>query len=115
MAHDSPFEGMLAETVRYPGTDGDQVLAYYARPMGPGPFPGVVVLHHAPGWDEWDKEVARKFAHHGYAAIMPNLHTREGPGSPDDVAAAVRAAGGVPDDRFLGDAAGAIAYLRQQT
>src|SRR5439155_18649902 len=31
---------------------------------------------------------------------------------PDDASAAVRAAGGVPDDRLVGDVAGAAAYLR---
>ncbi|MFZ0218165.1 MAG: dienelactone hydrolase family protein, partial [Candidatus Dormiibacterota bacterium] len=42
------------------------------------------------------------------------LHHREGPdSSPDDAAAAARAAGGVPDARFVGDAAGAVTALRQ--
>src|SRR5262249_56046763 len=50
---------------------------------------------------------------HGYLAICPNLHYREAPGaSPDDAAAASRAQGGVPDDRLVGDVAGAVAYLR---
>jgi hypothetical protein len=31
------------------------------------------VIHHMPGWDEWTCEVARKFAHHGYAAVAPSL------------------------------------------
>jgi carboxymethylenebutenolidase len=104
---------MLAETVKVTGHDGDTIAAYLARPLGPGPHPGVLVIHHMPGWDEATKEITRRFAHHGYAAIMPNLHYREGPdAAPDDAAAAARAKGGVPDQRFLGDAAGAIAYLR---
>ena len=65
---------------------------------------------HLPGWDEWIIEVARKFAHHGYAAISPHLYFREGPGSPDDIGARVRAAGGVADAQVVGDAAGAAAY-----
>ncbi len=108
------YEGMLAETVTIRGNNGDAIDAYYARPLGAGPFPGVVVIHHAPGWDEWCKEVTRKFAHHGYAAIDPNLYHRAGPGSPDDVAARVRGAGGVPDDQVMGDLAGAIQFLRDQ-
>lgn len=112
---DSEYEGMLAETVKYPGHKGDNVLAYYARPAGPGPFPGVVVIHGAPGWDEWCKEVARRLAHHGYAAVLPNLYTRLGPGSVDEVAAKARADGGTPDEQMLGDVAGSIAFLRQQT
>ncbi len=108
------YEGMIAETVTIRGHDGDDIEAYSARPLGGGPFPGVVVIHHAPGWDEWCKEVTRKFAHHGYAAIDPNLYFRAGPGSPDDVAARVRGSGGVADDQAMGDVAGAMAFLRAQ-
>ena len=61
------------------------------------------MIHHAPGWDEWYWEATRRFAHHGYLAFTPNLYFREGHGSPEDVAAKVRAAGGVPDDQAVGD------------
>jgi carboxymethylenebutenolidase len=107
------YEGLLAESVAITGHGGDTVLAYFARPLGPGPYPGVLVVHHMPGWDQASKEITRRFASRGYAAICPHLHYREGPdASPDDAAAAARARGGVPDDRFLADAAGAIDYLR---
>src|ERR671924_809026 len=99
-----PYEAMSAETVNIRGHEDDLIDAYLARPLGPGPYPGVVVIHHMPGWDEATKEITRRFAAHGYAALCPNLHYREGPeASPDDAAAAARAAGGVPDERFLGD------------
>ena len=65
-----------------------------------------------PGWDEWYREATRKFAHHGYAALSPNLYFRAGHGTPEDVAAKVRAAGGVADEQVLGDVAGALHYLR---
>lgn len=108
------YEGMLAETVRMHGDGGDVIDAYLARPLGPGPYPGVLVIHHMPGWDAATKEITRRFAANGYVAICPHLHHREGPtSSPDDAAAAARAAGMVPDQRFVGDAAGAVAYLRE--
>lgn len=106
------YEGQIAETVTIRGFGGDEIAAYFARPLGAGNVPGVVVIHHAPGWDEGSKEITRKFAHHGYAAICPNLHHREGPGTSAEAAARVRAAGGVPDDRCVGDVEGAIRYLR---
>jgi carboxymethylenebutenolidase len=108
------YEGMIAETVVIHGAGGDPINAYLARPLGPGPFPGMVVIHHMPGWDEWYREATRKFAHHGYASISPNLYARAGHGSPEDVAAKVRASGGVPDDQVMGDLAGSLAYLRAQ-
>ncbi len=108
------YEGMLAETLVVRGHGGDEIEAYYARPLGAGPYPGVVVIHHMPGWDEWTREVARKFAQHGYAAIAPHLYSRSGPGSPDDVAARARAEGGVADDQVVGDVEGCARFLRAQ-
>jgi carboxymethylenebutenolidase len=71
-----------------------------------------VVIHHMPGYDEATKEMVRKFAAHGYAALCPNLYSREAPGAdPDDAAATVRAAGGVPDERLVGDVDGAARHL----
>jgi carboxymethylenebutenolidase len=108
------YQGMLADTVKFRGHNGDTGDAYYAWPTGAGKFPGVVLIHHAPGWDEWTTEVVRKLAHHGFATIAPHLYHRDGPGSPDDIAAKARAAGGVADGQVVGDVAGAMAYLRAQ-
>ena len=80
--------------------------------MGAGPFPGVVLLHHMPGWDDWYKEAARTFAHRGYLAVAPDLYCRAGHGTPDEVAAIVRAEGGVPDDQVVADAEAAAKLLR---
>ena len=45
-----------------------------------------------PGYDAATKEIARRFAANGYAALMPNLYYRDAPGaSPDDAAATARA------------------------
>ncbi|HKB31262.1 MAG TPA: dienelactone hydrolase family protein [Streptosporangiaceae bacterium] len=110
------YDAMMAETVAIAGHGGDQIEAYLARPLSEGPRGGVVVIHHMPGFDEPTKEITRKFAYHGYNAICPNLYSREARGaSPDDAAAAVRAAGGVPDERLVGDVDGAARYLRSLT
>ncbi len=87
MYHTNMYEGMLAETVTIQGFKGDLINAYFARPLGSGPFPGMVLIHHLPGWDEWYREATRKFAHHGYATVSPNLYYRDGHGTPEDVAA----------------------------
>jgi carboxymethylenebutenolidase len=106
------YEGMLAETVMISGANGDLINAYFSRPLGPGPFPGMVLAHHLPGWDEWYRETARRFAHHGYATLSPNLYFRVGHGTPEDVAAKVRSEGGIPDDQVVGDLAGARDHVR---
>ena len=106
-------DALLAETIAITGHNGDEIEAYSARALDESPRGGVVVIHHMPGYDPQTKEIARNFAYHGYNAVVPNLYSREAPGaSPDDAAATARANGGVPDERLVGDVAGAVAYLK---
>src|SRR5436305_14273938 len=109
------YDAMLAETVTIAGDNGDEIEAYSARTLQPGPVGGVVVIHHLPGYDRQTKEFTRTFAAGGLNAVMPNLYHREAPGAdPDDAMAAARASGAIPvaDERVVGEVAGAAAYLR---
>jgi carboxymethylenebutenolidase len=104
---------LTARTVRYAGHLGDDIVAYDARPLADGPFPGLVVIHHTPGWDEGSLEVTRRFAHHGVHAIVPNLYSRVGHlDSPTRAAAAVREAGGLADAQLVGDVDATVGRLR---
>lgn len=109
------YDAVLSETVTITGHEGDAIEAYSARPLTPSPVGGVVVIHHLPGYDRQTKEFARAFAAGGLNAVMPNLYHREAPGAaPDDAMAAARASGAIPipDERIVGEVAGAAAYLR---
>jgi carboxymethylenebutenolidase len=109
----NPEEALSAGNVMLNGYEGQAINAYQATPAGPGPYPGVVVIHHLPGWDSSTKEIARTFAAHGYNAICPNLYAREGlEVDPDDAAAAARAKGGVSDEQLVGDVGASIEALR---
>ena len=46
---------------------------YLVLPDGPGPHPGVVVIHEAYGLNENIKEIAGRFADQGYAALAVDL------------------------------------------
>ncbi len=106
-------ESLSADTVLIGAHGGEEIQAYLARPAGDGSRGGVVVIHHMPGYDRSTKEIVRRFAELGYDAICPNLYWREAPdAAPDDAAATARANGGVPDERLIGDVAGAASYLR---
>lgn len=106
-------EALNAGNVAITGHGGDEINAYQVVAGEDGLRPGVLVIHHLPGWDSPTKEITRRFAAHGYNAICPNLYAREGLDvDADDAAAAARAKGGVPDEQFLGDANGAIEALR---
>ena len=104
---------LRADTITIEGHGGDEIEAYLAVPTDVETSGSIVVIHHMPGYDEATKEIARKFAANGYAALIPNLYSREAPdASPDDAAATARALGGVPDERLVGDVAGAMEHLK---
>jgi len=106
------YEGMLAETVTMDGFGKDKIHAYFARPLGPGPFPGVVLIPHMPGWDEFCRETARRFAQHGYMTLCPDIYCRFGHGTPEEMSAKARSLGGVPDASVMGDCEGARDMLK---
>jgi carboxymethylenebutenolidase len=105
---------ITASISTYPAGGGDELHAYVARPEADGPLPGVVLVHHMPGWDEYSQEFAERLARHGYAVICPDLYCRFGHGTPDDVAAKVRAQGGVHDDSVVADCGAALSWLKDQ-
>jgi carboxymethylenebutenolidase len=59
-------------------------------------------------------ETRRRFAHHGYIAVCANLYERAGQGNPD-VAAKVRADGGISDAQMVGDTEAAVKWIRAQS
>jgi carboxymethylenebutenolidase len=113
LSTDAP-DGISTEVITYPGGGGDQIHAYVARPTGDSSRPGIVVVHHMPGWDEFSREFSDRLARHGYTVIMPDLYCRYGHGTPDDIAAKVRGEGGVPDDSVVADCAAAREWLLAQ-
>jgi Dienelactone hydrolase and related enzymes len=74
-------DAMWAGTVSITGHEKAELEAYLAQPLGDTPRGGVVVIHHMPGYDDATKEIVRRFASQGYAAICPNLYSREAPTS----------------------------------
>src|SRR6266536_1652097 len=105
---------ITAGITTYTGGGGDQIHTYVARPTGTGPYPGVVLIHHLPGWDEIYQEFARRLANHGYIVNAPDLYCRFGHGTPDDVAAKVRGEGGVSDDSVVADCEAALSWIKAQ-
>lgn len=109
------YEGQIAETIRIEGHEGKPIKAYVARPLGAGPFPGITLIPHMPGWDEWCRETARRFAAHGYNCICPNIYEDFGDGTPVEVSGRAREAGGVHDSSVMADVDASLAFLRNHT
>jgi carboxymethylenebutenolidase len=105
--------GVEAELISIPGGNGQPIQAYYARSLSvQGPRPGILSIHHAPGFDEWQFEFAERLSRHGYDVITPDLYGAFGHGNPEDIAAKVRAEGGVRDESVIADATAALTWLK---
>jgi carboxymethylenebutenolidase len=63
-----------AEPVSIPLAGGATLPGHLALPDGPGPHPGVVVLHEIFGLNDDIRRIAGRFAAEGYAALAPDLY-----------------------------------------
>ena len=70
--------GITAYDVTVRGYNDDPVPAYVARPSEGGPHPGLLLVHGIHGYEEHMKDMARRYAALGYAAIVPALYSRDG-------------------------------------
>lgn len=62
-----------ARTVAVPRPNTPPMQAYLALPGGPGPHPGVVVIHEIFGLNDNIRDIAQRFAREGYAALAVDL------------------------------------------
>jgi len=115
----SPAESDLANVdssaVKYPGT-GATIEAYFAKPKGRGPFPGIILIHQNRGLNDHIRDVARRLAGEGFVTLAPDLLSRQGGtasfASPED---ATKAFQNVKDDDVVRDLNSAYDYLNQNT
>ncbi len=106
------YNGMIAEVTTITNKDGKDFQAYIARPLTEGKHPSIVLIPHMPGWDEWCRETARRFAEHGYTTICPNIYEKFGHGTPVEVSGMAREAGGCIDDEVMAETQDCIDYLK---
>ena len=71
-------DGLVAGDITLTAPDGLALKAYRAQPVGPGPFPTVLVVQEIFGVHEYIRDVCRRLARQGYQAIAPNLYQRQG-------------------------------------
>ena len=69
---------IVSETLKYEGGAG-----YFVKPSAAGKYPGVVVIHENRGLNPHIKDVARRMAAEGFAALAPDYLNGLG-GTPED-------------------------------
>ncbi len=76
---------------------------YLARPDSAGVFPAVIVLHDIRGMASHEKDLCRRFARHGFAALAVDLYRGQAPGRRAELAEAEEAYHRLRDRRVLRD------------
>ena len=107
--------GIMAYDVTVSGYNGDSLPAYLARPAESGPHPGLLLAHGIHGYEEHMKDMARRYAALGYAAIVPALYSRDGfltVVEESDLDLARGALAARPNAQTVGDLQGGLDYLR---
>jgi len=113
VAPDDP--GLASTDVKYASADGVSIGAYLTRPKGDGKLPAVVVIHENRGLNDHIRDVARRLAKAGYAAVAPDLLSRQGgTGSFATPDAAMEGIRKLDEETLTKDLTGAINHLKGQ-
>lgn len=111
----TPTDGLETANVSYPAPDGFDLPAYVARPEGDGPFPVVVVVSEIFGVHEYIRDVCRRLARAGYAAIAPAFFVRvEDPAPLSDMQRVQQIVAAAGYEQVMGDIAATLDWASQQ-
>ena len=97
--------------VEYTDADGNQLLGYLARPEGPGPHPGVLLIHEWWGLNEGIPVLAEALAQQGYVVFAPDAYRGEVTGL---FTRALWLRLTLSDEQVRGDLDAALNYLSEQ-
>ncbi|MBA4808849.1 dienelactone hydrolase family protein [Brevundimonas sp.] len=107
--------GLETAEVTYPAPDGFELAAYVARPAGDGPFPVVIVVSEIFGVHDYIKDVCRRLAKQGYAAVAPAFFTRvEDPAPLSDMQRIMQIVGAASYEQVMGDLSATLEWASQQ-
>lgn len=107
--------GLAVQDARYPAPDGFTLPAYVARPDGAGPFPVVIVVSEIFGVHEYIRDVCRRLARAGYAAIAPAFFVRvEDPAPLADMSRIQQIVGAAGYEQVMGDIAATLDWASSQ-
>ena len=112
-----PTSDIKAHEVKYPGYKDDPITAYVARPTQEGKYPGILLVHGIHGYEEHMRDMARRIAAFGYAAVVPALYSREeflGVVEEEDFEKTRKWLGNRPDEQTVGDLEQALTYVKKQ-
>ena len=107
------MSAVASETVQFV-SDNVTIKAFLAHPAQRAPVPAVVILHEWWGLNDHTKDIARRFAGDGYAALAPDLYSRLGSKVTTDPTEAANLMITLSSQVALRDLNAATTYLKQQ-
>lgn len=107
--------GLETADVTYPAPDGFDLPAFVARPAGEGPFPVVIVVSEIFGVHEYIRDICRRLAKAGYAAIAPGFFNRvEDPAPLTDMSRIMQIVSAAGYEQVMGDVSASLDWVSQQ-
>ena len=108
-------EGLTQEEATVEAPDGFALPIFVARPAGDGPWPVVVVASEIFGVHEYIRDLCRRLAKAGYAAIAPSFFNRvEDPASLSDMSRVQQIVGAAGYEQVMGDVSATLDWVSQQ-
>ncbi len=108
-------DGLTIETTTVPAPDGFDLPIYSARPTGAGPWPVVIVVSEIFGVHEYIRDVCRRLAKAGYAAVAPSFFNRvEDPATLSDMSRVQAIVGAAGYEQVMGDIAASLDWVSRQ-
>lgn len=107
--------GLSQGDVTFPAPDGFSLPAFVARPDGDGPFPVVIVVSEIFGVHEYIRDICRRLAKAGYAAVAPAFFNRvEDPAPLSDMSRVQQIVGAAGYEQVMGDISATLDWVSQQ-
>ncbi len=111
----TPADNLVTEAVRYAAPDDFELPAYVARPAGAGPFPVVIVVSEIFGVHEYIRDVCRRLAQAGYAAVAPAFFVRvEDPAPLSDMQRIMQIVAAAGYEQVMGDVSATLDWASRQ-
>lgn len=107
--------GLIQEQTAVEAPDGFALPVFMARPAGEGPWPVVVVVSEIFGVHEYIRDLCRRLAKAGYAAVAPSFFNRvEDPASLSDMSRVQQIVGAAGYEQVMGDVSATLDWISQQ-
>src|SRR4029453_1701318 len=103
---------MISSSWQQTESDQSAMRMHVSVPSAPGASPGIVVIQHQGGVDEFVQIMTGRLAENGFVAAAPDLYHRDGPDCTDDI---VTRRSRLSDRRIINDINATVGFLQNHS